>query len=217
MKKLIALVMLIFGACTTVAPTPTTTPPRPTASLEDVEFAFDGVTIELQQLQGWDIYSKSQNHLVMAEGDDPFLTSGGLEGLLVNIWVPTIHTTYDLDEHSIADILTLVLHNTSDIHNTAVVHDPIAFDWSGHDAAYYTLTHNNGDLSLILALKVADNHFLAVNISAPHGHGDRIRDALPMVFNPLHINGHSLTNEALQQLPAPLVFPVVTPAITPEA
>lgn len=218
MKKFVVLVMLILGACTTATPEPTLTP-KPTSPAEFVEFTFDDVTIELQQLPGWDVYVKTENHMIMAEGDDPFRTSGGLKGLLVNIWVPTltkIDVDYDLDHHSIAEVLNLVLR-TSDIDKAAVVHDPISFDWDGHDAAYYTLTHKNGNLSLILALKVADKHFIAVNISAPHGHGSRIREILPMVFDSFHINDTTLANNALLELPSPLFFPIPTPISATES
>ncbi len=212
MRKFVVLLVLFIGACTPATPEPTFTP-EPTASAQMVEFSFDDVTIELQQLPGWDVYVKTENRLIMAEGDDPFGSVGGLKGLLINIWVPTlsnINVDYDLNEHSIAEILNLVLR-TSDVEDSAAVYDPIPFEWAGRDAAYYTLTNTNGNLSLIMALKVADEHFIAVNISAPDGHGDRIREILPMVFDPFHINGAALGNSALIDLPSPLVFPIITP------
>lgn len=212
MKTYWIIILVILAACVPSAPEPTLTP-EPTITPASVEFSFDDVAIELQQLPGWDVYVKTENRLIMAEGDDPFRTSGGLNGLLVNIWVPTlsnINVEYDLEQHSIAEVLNLVLR-TSDIEAAEAVHDdPIPFEWGGHQAAYYTLTNSNGNLSLILALKVADDHFIAVNISAPTGHDSRIRETLPLLFDPLHINGNRVENEALLELPSPLVFPILT-------
>lgn len=208
MKRLAIAFMLLLSACTHTIPEPTATS-HPTTTPETVEIIFDDVTIELQQLPGWDVYVKTENHLIMAEGDDPFRTSGGLKGLLVNMWVPTLSdlsVDYDLDQHSVADVLNLVLQ-TSHIDEQIPVHDPISFDWAGHDAAYYTLRNKDGNLSLVIALKVSDKHFIAVNISAPDGHGDRIREFLPKIFNPFHINHQELDNAALLTLPSPLVFP----------
>jgi len=213
MRQFALLILLILGACVPATPEPTQPLPEPTDTVAPVEFTFDDVTIELQQLPGWDVYVKTANRLIMAEGDDPFRTSGGLKGMLVNIWVPSlsnINVEYDLEEHSIAQVLNLVLR-TSDVDESAIVGDPIPFEWAGHDAAYYTLTNKNGNLSLIMALQVADNHFIAVNLSAPHGHGSRIRDTLPDIFNPFHINGKNLANDALLELPSPMEFPVLTP------
>lgn len=208
MKTFVVLFMLILGACTHTTPTPTLTLP-PTPESRWVEFTFDDVTIELQQLPGWDVYVKTENRLIMAEGDDPFRTSGGLNGLLVNIWVPSLSNlsvNYDLEQHSIAEVLNLVLR-TSALDDALAIHDPIPFEWADHEAAYYTLTNENGNLSLVMALKVSDVHFIAVNISAPNGHGNRIRETLPQIFAPFHINGKNLANEALLELPSPLVFP----------
>lgn len=212
MKRLVIVFMLMLSACNHKTPEPTITP-HPTSSVQSVEFAFDDITIELQQLPGWDVYVKTENHLIMAEGDDPFRTSGGLKGLLVNMWVPTLKNLsveYDLDQHSVADVLDLVLR-TSHIDEQLAVHEPIAFDWDGHDAAYYTLRNNNGNLSLVMAIKVSSDHFIAVNISAPDGHSDRIRETLPRIFNPFHINHQALDNSALSALPSPLVFPEFHP------
>jgi len=210
--RFVVCLALLLGACTPATPEPTLEP-EITNTPQAVEFTFDDVTIELQQLPGWDVYVKTENRLIMAEGDDPFRTTGGLKGLLVNIWVPTtsnINVSYDLEEHSIAEVLSLVLR-TSDVDEVAAVHDPIPFEWAGHEAAYYTLTNQNGNLSLIMALKVAEEHFIAVNISAPDGHGNRIRETLPMLFSPFHINGDNLANDALLELPSPMVFPILTP------
>lgn len=208
MKRLVIVFMLILSACTQTTPEPTVTP-HPTSSPQSVEFTFDDVTIELQQLPGWDVYVKTENHLIMAEGDDPFRTSGGLKGLLVNMWVPTLSNLsveYDLSQHSVADVLNLVLR-TSHIDEQIPVHEPVSFDWAGHDAAYYTLRNNNGNLSLVMAIKVSSDHFIAVNISAPDGHGNRIRETLPRIFNPFHINQQALDHSALSALPSPLAFP----------
>ncbi len=213
MKKYLVIILFILGACVPSAPEPTLIP-EPTATVSPVAFEFDDVTITLQQLPGWDVYVNTGNHLIMAEGDDPFRTSGGLKGLLVNIWVPTlsnINVEYDLEKHSIAEILNLVLRTSNEKSENVVHEDPIPFDWGGHQAAYYTLTNDNGNLSLILALKVADEHFIAVNISAPSGHDHRIRETLPLLFNPLHINGKELGNDGLANLPETLAFPILTP------
>lgn len=210
MKKIVIALILILSACTHATPTPTITP-EPAPEIQTVEFVFDDVTIVLQQLPGWDVYVKTENRLIMAEGDDPFRTSGGLKGLLVNMWVPTLDNLsvdYDLNQHSIAEVLSLVLR-TSHINEHNAVHEPIPFEWAGRDAAYYTLTNKNGNLTLVMALKVADKHFIAVNISAPDGHGNRIRETLPLIFDSFHINDEALTNEGLLTLPSPLVFPVL--------
>lgn len=208
MKKLVVALILILCACNppTADSPPTSTP---TAQPEDwVEFHFDDVTMRMHQLPGWDIYVKTDNRLTMAEGDDPFRDEGGLKGMLLNLWVPTATQStvkYDLSVHSISQVLNLVLRATSQ--DSVSVHSPIPFDWDGHDAAYYTLTNDKGNITLVLALKVAEHHFVAVNISAPHGHGQRIRELLPTMFNQLFINDVELSNAALDHLPNPLVFP----------
>lgn len=212
LKVFITVFMFIGIACQAIPPsaTPSATPD------EWVKFDFGEVVIRLQKLADWEVY-QTDYHLIMTEGNDPFRSEGQLNGLLVHMWVPTssnLEVTGDVEAETIASILEKIVSKPAYV-GVASYHHPIAFDWGGHDAAYYTLATVNGNISLVIAFKVADEHFIAVNISAPRGHEQRIRDLLPQIFEAFYINEHQLDPAALNLLPSPLEFPEPISATSP--
>lgn len=170
----------------------------------------DGIQLRIQVPDGWQTYHTDAG-IVLAEHISSAESGGHLEGILIHVFVPDMND-FDIPDDEDVNmawwVLNQVVHNPDYI-GTALVSEPVAFEWDHHDAAYYLLNNNDNTVTMLLALGLPDTHKMVVShISAPVTHADRVRPLLPDLLDTLTVNGIALDASALDHLPDPLAFPI---------
>ncbi len=220
MWKWIILGLLIgVTACVPSSATPTPSP----VPIEDtpIQVQVDGIAMALRQPIGWDVTVEG-HHIYLSEESPSIDDYGHLHGISTHIWIPTIDEfpiEYNPTQHTVSQILSLV-QQSDKYGSKGYSTEPVSFTWSDHDSAFYTLNHGDGNVTLVLMVLLPhqNNHLLAVNISAPYGHKQRIRDVLLMVFDDFWIDHIQFDVQDLASLGEPLAFPeTTTPESTAEA
>lgn len=157
---------------------------------------------------GWESYNTGagivlNEHMGTGTPDQP------LRGFLIHIFVPNMgNFRLPEDGENLAwYVLMQVVKDPAYVGN-AVVSAPMAFEWDQHDAAYYLLDNQDGTVTMLLALGLADHTMLVVShVSVPVDQSSRIPDLLPDLLNSLTIDGVMIDASALRELPASLNFP----------
>jgi hypothetical protein len=159
---------------------------------------------------GWETYNTDDgivlNEMVGANAPDT-----PLHGILIHVFVPDAQQfrwpKADDDVNLAWYILKQVVHNP-DYVGSALISEPVAFDWDHHDAAYYLLNNRDGTVTMLLAMGMPDGRSLVVShISVPEDQAYRVRRYLPTLLATLTIDGQPIDVAALDTLPDPLVFP----------
>jgi hypothetical protein len=213
--KPVVVLVLLLTACQVY---PSLIPERTPQRLADKDAASarhwtrhneGDLTLRVVVPDGWETYNTSAG-IVLNE----FIGSGTpdtpLAGFLIHIFVPatgTFRLPLDDDMNMAWYALKQVVHNKEFV-GEALVSEPVAFEWDGHDAAYYLLNNRDRTVTMLLALGMADRQALVVcHISVPEDQAGRIRPLLPELLESLTVDGHAIDAAALHDLPDPLVFP----------
>lgn len=201
LRTLLISLVLIAASCTSDQMTAT---PEPTPTTRQIQATIGGVTLGVDLLPGWEAYIDNAHFTVVEK--QPVMADGALSGIVVNFWVPEQSIVSTGDDVTVADVLGNVVKTleSSDV----AASEPQSFEWHGHDAAYYVLNSGDGNLTLVVAMMVSeDTGMIAMNISAPADHNQRLMDLLPVLFNNFSINGKVLSPEAFHNMPDELTVP----------
>jgi hypothetical protein len=220
MKRLLILAAaLVLAACSSesVTPTPpaaTVAPSTQTAGGDWVQFADDEIRVAIQTPAGWMAVADDYG-ILLAEHAEPLGATTQPDGMIIYIFVPAmdeINFTLHEDANMAWEVLSQVAKMPDYVHD-AVVSEPVAFEWDGHQAAYYLLTSHDGSRTVVLAVALpAQDKLIVANVSAPAHDAHHIRDMLPGILSSFTVNGKVMTREALDALPDPLPFPNPTRA-----
>ena len=170
------------------------------------------VSLSIVVPKGWETYNTSAG-IVLNE----YMGSGApgvpLRGFLIHIFVPYVKRLRmpepDQQVNYAWYVLKQVVHDP-DYVGDALVSEPVAFQWDQYDAAYYLLNNRDQTVTMLLALEIPDHtHMVVCHISVPEDQATRIRRLLPDLLSTLTIDDHLVGDDALHNLPDPLVFPVV--------
>jgi len=196
-------------ATLTPAPAATTTP---VPTVKNIKANLQGVQINMRVPPGWN-GSKMDDGILVAEKRTPFHGTGKLMGMQVFIFVHAVDNfpkPGDSQSHPARRILQQIISEPAVIENSAFS-EPQPFAWDGNDAAYYLVNDTKGNVSLVLAVVIANqSQLVAINISCPSDRADSIRDALPDLLADLWVNGALMSVSGIDALPDPLVFPAYT-------
>jgi len=168
------------------------------------------IQLRIRVPDGWQTYHTDAG-IVLAEHMGSADSGGQLEGILIHIFVPDMRD-FDMPDDEDVNlawwVLNQVAHDPEHV-GTALVSEPVAFEWDHHDAAYYLLNNNDNTVTLLLALGLPDSNKMVVcHVSAPVTHADRVRPLLPDLLDTLTVNDIALDASALDHLPDPLDFPL---------
>lgn len=212
---LLLCVVLLATACS--APlslesptrTPLVIPTDIPAGSSRLETQVGGVDLGIDVPTGWEGRSTNDG-LVLAEHFDPMDATNMADGIQVHIFVHSADA-FSLPENTRINaawnVLRQVSENPSYVGEAAIT-DPQAFEWDGHDAAFYLLNDGDGSVTMLMALMLRDPLALVVsNISAPESRHDTIRPLLPELYRSLTVNGQRMSLSVLDTLPDPLTFP----------
>ncbi len=219
MTRWLLLAVLIFAGCRTSAVSPTATAevtPDLSPTVDSwAHVTSENVKISVMTPPGWQAISNEYGILLAEHAG--LVQSNTPEGLLVYIFVPEMdHIAYPrpTKKNLAWSVLDHISHLPS-YTGTANVSETVAFDWDGHDAAYYLLSDKDGSRTIVLAVALPGQDKLVVcNASTTSRDATRIRALLPDVLASLTVNGIHMSTAALKTLPDPLIFPDYA---TPEA
>lgn len=203
------LMVLGFAACTP-APKEEFTPSAPPSS-QLVEIERSGVTVTLQTPPGWYLY-RTDERIILSEQARPIATNGTLDGITITISLPDVA----LEDAEIEATLERIIN--SDELRRLPVSVPQTFSGEFYDAGHYLVNVGRENVTFVLVLSVASSQQLVtVNVSTAQTDLDRVRSTLVTVLDALQIDGQSLDEEVLQQLPRIFNVPESNPGAAMEA
>lgn len=177
---------------------------------KNISANLSGVEIALRIPPGWN-GRKMDNGILIAEQRGSIHNIGKLMGMQVYVFVQSIDKfppSIRSDAHPARSILEQVVSEPAMVGNSAVS-IPQAFTWDGNDAAYYLLNDTNQNVSLIVAVVLANqSQLVAINISCPSSQADSVRKELPDLLDDLWVNNILMSTAVIDALPDPLIFPV---------
>jgi hypothetical protein len=213
MLRWIAFVVLFsLAACQSgaITVTPTLEPTAQPTPDEVAEVHADGITLALDTPRGWQSIPNERGILLAEHAE--LSGSDTTNGILVYVFVqPTRELELEtFDETNLA--LRLLNHVTkrpdSSLDDATLTQtEPLRVGL--HDAAYYLLSDEQGNRTLVLALSSgATDKVIVCNVSASYHDSNRIREVLPMMLSRLTIDGETIDLSGLDILPDPLIFPI---------
>jgi hypothetical protein len=230
LKWLVIAVIAVLAACQTAPPAPddTQAPPQTLISADTtpdleaqpqssetpsarrwLDVNLEGVTLGLWMPAGW--IAEHVNGLIMTEHPLHIETRTPDQAMMVYIFVPSMRDfemPNDTSRNLAQAVLTQVIHMPDHIGHNTVVSQPVAFEWSDHEAAYYLLSSPEGMRTMVLAVAVPDTGKLVVcNVSVPESDVDRVAHELPAIFDGLTIDGRVMDVADLESLLNSLRFP----------
>jgi hypothetical protein len=167
------------------------------------------ISLKIKVPSGWETFHTDAG-IVLTERVGSVSSSVILEGILVHVFIPTTDefTFPESDDVNVAWAILSQVVAMPEYVGSALVSDPVAFNWDHHDAAYYLLNNRNNTVTLLLALGLPGHNLVVCHISSPVEQADRIRPLLPQLLESLTVNDQPIDATALHHLPDPLVFPV---------
>jgi len=218
LQKLLTLslylgICLVIAACEgpidpteTPAPTPSNTP-APVA--KSISANLSGVKINMGVPPGWN-GRKMDDGILIAERKSSIHNPGKLMGMQVYVFVHDVDefpASVTTDPHPARRILEKIIAQPNLVGDSAVS-EPASFSWDGNDAAYYLVNDTNENVSLVMAIVVANkSQLVTINISCPSDRADSIRQSLPALLADLWVNDALMNFDGVDTLPNPLVFP----------
>src|SRR5688572_4328051 len=204
----LVLIILLGAACQDMIPAasaPTveatsTAPntPETTATTETIahweQVAVNGVQLAIEIPRGWDV-QRTGDGLLIAEYFSTIESGVMAKGMQIHLFVHSLDG-FRLPDSNNTNVAWAVLEQIIDkpeYIGNALVSAPTGFEWDGHDAAYYLLNNNDGNLSVLVAVALLSPKRLVVcNFSSPTQQADGIRAMLPQILSSLTINGVSM-------------------------
>jgi hypothetical protein len=180
----------------------------PTAQLA-VE--LNGVSLAISTPEGW--HSAAQDGVVLAETITAIEAGAPVGGMAVYIFAPELDdmrvTPIPGETYALA-VLRKVITMPEHIGPDDRISEPQALHWDGLDGAYYLSTAADGTRSMVIGVVPPQASGLIVwNLSIPAEQESRFRPLMLAVLDGVVIEGQVLSNDALENLPNPLVFPAL--------
>ncbi|MEQ8675831.1 MAG: hypothetical protein RLP44_06335 [Aggregatilineales bacterium] len=183
-------------------------------SADPVAFTVDDVAVQLTPPTEWAVNTTPYG-VLLTEHIRSIATEGQLDGILLHTFVDplddvrvSISDTTSESYNPALQILSQIVADTAYVGDSAVT-SPLPFEWNGNPAAYYLLTNQDENVSLVLGVIAPETtRLLTLTVSAPVNQASRIRTLLPELLSSLSLNGNLLDASALNGLPDPLEFPV---------
>jgi hypothetical protein len=215
--------MLLGAACQATMPaasTPTVeatstaqNTPETTVTSETIahweQVSVNGIQLAIEIPRGWDV-QRTDDGLLIAEYFSTIESGVTAKGMQIHLFVKSLDG-FKLPASSDANVAWAVLEQIIDkpeYIGNALVSAPAGFEWDGHDAAYYLLNNNDGNLSVLVAVALlSPKRLIVCNFSSPTQQASGIRAMLPQILSSLTINGVSMDITDLHNLPDPLNFP----------
>lgn len=193
------------ATATVLAATPTTAP----AAQSSIETEVADVKIAMTVPKGW--RSQQARYGVLLVENTGYNHPGGkLSGMQIYVFVRGVsdfNFPVGTNRNNAWNILDHIV-SKPDYIGDATVSGPTGFTWNEHDAAYYLLHDSHSNLSLVLAMVMAQPERLVVfNVSCPEERAADIQVALPELLQGLTLNDMAVDSSLLDALPDPLVFP----------
>lgn len=205
----------VAEATLTPVPTATTTP---APAVKNIKANLQGVQINMRVPPGWNGRTMDDGILV-AEKRGSLHNTGKLMGMQVYIFVHPVNDfqkPLNNSSHPASFILQQIIAQPALV-GDSVVSDPQPFEWDGNDAAYYLVNDTNQNVSLVMAVVIANkSQLVAINISCPSERANSIRASLPTLLADLWVNGALMSVPGIDALPDPLVFPTHHKSDTPD-
>ncbi len=193
----------------TPAPTPSSTP---ALTAKSISANLRGVKINMGVPPGWN-GRKMDDGILIAERKSSIHNPGKLMGMQVYVFVHGVDefpASVSADTHPARRILEKIIARP-DLVGDSAVSEPETFTWDGNDAAYYLVNDTNENVSLVMAIVVANqSQLVTINISCPSDRADSIRGSLPDLLADLWVNDALMSFSGVDALPDPLVFPLYT-------
>ncbi|MEM6281840.1 MAG: hypothetical protein AAF787_06580 [Chloroflexota bacterium] len=221
MKQTIQLVLIclaFLSACQSAPAIPTepvtidTQPDAlPVAAPTIARTTLNNQSVTVSIPPGWNALA-TDNAILYTEMHHSFAAVGHLEGISVSIFAPSSDELARHGElvmqasnpaHTLLSLVVNEGHHVASGHATV----PTAFQWQGHEAAYYTASSGAGVITVLLAVSISQDTLLVMNVSAPATERQRVRQQLPAILSSITIEEHTLKGEHLNALPAVLRFP----------
>lgn len=200
-------------ACEGITESTPTPVPTPTATavptVKNINATLQGVQINMRVPPGWN-GRKMDDGILVAEKRGSLHNTGKLMGMQVYIFVHAVNDfprPVNNETHPARRILQQIISEPALV-GDSLVSDPQAFMWDGNDAAYYLVNDTDQNVSLVMAVVIAnDSQLVAINISCPSERAANIRESLPDLLADLWVNGALMSVSGIDALPDPLVFP----------
>ena len=221
LPQLLLLVLLTVAGCKTgLNPIPNATvdtdqplqivTEEPSATQEPIWFkaTIGEHTVTMTHPPSWEAHH-TPNKAILTERSYTLGDNMASDSLSIAVFLPSEHDMDIVTEaaNPCMRLMEHVVSSPSYIGQSTVI-EPHAFDWSGHNAAYYTLNDHNGMHALVIAVCLPEGDIMVFNISAPDAHMQRLRDELPRIMETVEIGDSHLEGAALDALPNPLPLPV---------
>lgn len=214
LKWILVLAMTATASCKALAisPTPLEHTPANTEESSWMETEMNGIRVEMRTPKGW--VAITEHGLLLAEHTSSPDTGEVEVTVLIHCFVPPLDN-FDLQRGATRGNLALVVLEQvvtmpAMVEPSAVVSQPVGFDWDGHEAAYYLLTGEDGAKTIVIAVEAnRPDRLVVINVSMPASEESRVRDMLPEVLDQMRINGVALDGGGLEILPDPLPFPTL--------
>jgi len=193
---IIGLLLLLMVACQPESiPTPTLAP------TETADFTIDKTHISLMMLPGWRAYT-DEAHIILARQSAPDEVSD----VVVTIWQPNLDLT---DDSLITALSTITTRLRRD--NQTVTSNPVPFQWAGHDAAHYVIDTGDDTVTLIMALRLADDQIVAINVNGVDRELSFVQETLPRLFAQFRVQDQLVGNTDLLTLSQVINVPQLNP------
>jgi hypothetical protein len=190
----VGIMLAMITACNPFASVKTPTPSNPDDT-QHITLTLQGVPLAFTKPAGWHIYRET-DHVILTEQSEPLNADGSLQGIVVHIWLMDAPP-----ENTTSAALSRILLTPDLTEPLPVTVTPHSFEWSQHDAAYYMLEAQEGYMTLVLAVMLADkSSMVAINISAPQQDTARVKALLPTLFDGFAIGGRELDSAPLGDL-----------------
>lgn len=196
--------LMLLPAC---SPGGSTTP-TPEEASEKLTIQKNGVSVTMETLSGWNAYTTARHQLVLSEHPQPVSEDGVYNGISLHIWLPDMQQPLTAGTpNTLSDMLRRIIQTTR-TGTQAAISDPQTFEWSGNEAAYYLLNNGDDNVSMILAVRLPDEHgYLALNASTSLDESSRLPETLPQLLASLRVNDVAFGNDGLETLPQVLSVP----------
>lgn len=158
--------------------------------------------------QGWTSL-QDDDHIILVEHAKPIGADGLLNGLIVHVWLPKLAELADIQmtpatttSELLGQIVALYVPSehavTSALRPLRAAH---------YDGAYYLLNSGDGNITMVLMLKLDPHHLVAFNISTQLDNLDSIPHGLGQVLAGFTINGELAETDWVGTLPSLLEVP----------
>ncbi|MGJ3237489.1 MAG: hypothetical protein ACFE0Q_02170 [Anaerolineae bacterium] len=156
---------------------------------------------------GWQTYT-TDDHVILTH-------RGGSQDVVINMWFPQIELTDEYNLNNAVFEIASMMETEQGLRVTR----PTSVMWGLHDAAYFLITNDDPDASMIVVVDMGDGTVLGINIRGIDANFNGLRDHLVALFESFAVNEILLGNELFRTMPDTMMLPARNPeaALDPSA